>query len=61
MSQTDVAWIYHRPVRHGLARSAREVRREWSIVELYEAHQALDVEADIEIFAERQARLNSKR
>lgn len=59
MSQTDVAWIYHRPVRHGLARSAREVRREWTIAELYEAHQALDVEADIEIFAERESRRKS--
>jgi hypothetical protein len=31
-----------------LARSILEVRREWTLVDLLEAHQALDVEADIE-------------
>lgn len=60
MKDVDVEWLFYRPVRHGLATSAREVRYEWSLEELYEAHQAMDAEADIELFAEREARRASR-
>lgn len=60
MEETDVAWIYLRPVRHGFARSIIEVRREWTLADLLEAHQAIDVEADIEEFAAREAKRRNK-
>ena len=61
MEQTSVEWIYIRPARAGLARSIIEVRREWSLVDLWEAHQTLDVEADIEEFAAREHRRQQAR
>jgi len=37
-------------VKHGLARDIRDVKQGWSTMELIEAHELLDVEADIETF-----------
>ena len=44
-------WVYWRLVRAGLARGLVEVTREWSLMVLVQAHEVLDVEADIEIMS----------
>lgn len=61
MRQSQVAWVYYRIARHGLAPSVIEVRRNWSVIDVLEAHRGLDVEADIEAFAAREAEREAKK
>lgn len=61
IEKTSVDWIYWRPVKHGLARGLTEVCREWSVMDLVEAHEVLNLESDIEELNRRETDRRSKR
>ena len=47
-------YLFVRPLEHGLARGLIEVQEEWSVVDLFKAHEYLNTRADIEEVAARE-------
>jgi hypothetical protein len=60
IDDTSVEWVYWRPVKHGLARGLTEVCREWSVEDLIEAHEVMNLENDIEEMGRRESERRSK-
>jgi hypothetical protein len=52
---SSVDYRFWRPVEAGLASSIREVKHVWTLEELFDAHELLDIKADVEIYAERES------